>query len=450
MIPVMETPRKAKDLGAVFKDAGHSLYMVGGAVRDFLLGKPSDDVDFTTDATPEEVMALFPGKVIPTGIKHGTVTVRYRKESFEVTTFRSEGAYSDSRHPDSVTFVRDLAGDLMRRDFTINAFAADAITGEITDLHGGMADLEAKVIRAIGNPGERFSEDALRMLRACRFAAKLGFSVEEGTLEAIRKLSKNIRAVSAERIREELFKTLASPNPVIGIRLMKETGLLREVLPEVDALSGVSQGGFHTLDVFEHTMAALDEAAKRNSELVVRVAVLLHDIGKPSCMRTDGNRPTFHGHDKAGARMADSVMKRLKCSNDERGMVTLLVGEHMFHYTRDWSDGAVRRFMARVGDEAMPLLLELRRCDEAAIPLLPASERLTDELEERILREREKGSALSLKDLAVTGKDLMELGIPGGPGLGKCLNHLLSKVVEEGKGNTREELLAEARLWMKG
>ena len=241
-------------LGKIFSSHGWQLYLVGGAVRDYILGIPNDDYDYATDASPEEVMAMFPHHCIPTGLQHGTVTVRFRKQSYEVTTFRSEGDYSDGRHPDSVEFVRSLESDLERRDFTINAFAASCTDGHIIDMHGGYEDLENHTIRAIGNPHERFGEDALRMIRACRFASKLDFSIEDETFNAIKEKAGTILKVSQERIKEELFKIIGGPHPVKGIELMRKTGLLHYILPELERCTGVEQAGFHTLDVYAHTL----------------------------------------------------------------------------------------------------------------------------------------------------------------------------------------------------
>ncbi len=295
-------------LGKKFNEAGFSLYLVGGAVRDFLLKKENDDADFTTDATPDEVIKLFPKATIPTGIKHGTVTVIFNKQSYEITTFRTEGKYSDSRHPDSVSFVRSLEEDLSRRDFSVNAFAASTKDGSIIDLHNGFEDLQNKVIRAIGCPKERFDEDALRMLRAVRFAAKLGFKIEENTFNAIKNDAKRITIISKERIREEVFKIVNSPNPSYGFKLLRESGLLKYIIPELDNSFGFEQLGNHKEDVFSHTLSALEIARKYDYPFIVKLAILFHDLGKIEARRGNKNDGyTFYGHEAISADIAKKV-----------------------------------------------------------------------------------------------------------------------------------------------
>lgn len=432
-------------LGEIFRQAGHELYLVGGAVRDWLLGLENDDWDFTTDALPEEVMALFPRRCIPTGIEHGTVTVRFRGRSYEVTTFRSEGSYSDGRHPDSVTFVRSLESDLERRDFTINAFAANTSDGIIIDLHNGMRDLKDHVVRAIGDPEERFREDALRMLRACRFASRLDFTLDEATEAAATKLSGNIRLISAERIREELFKLLMGRNPVRGLELMRRTGLLAHVLPELMDCYGVEQVGRHHEDVYHHCLTTLEMARRHSYPLIVRIAALLHDVAKPRCLKVEADGTTsFHGHDRLGGEMVDAMMRRLKSSNEERELASLLVREHMFNYTGEWSDGAVRRFIRRVGAQNIEPLIQLRIADAQA---MDPSCRLDGlwAFEERMKGEIGRKVPLSVKDLAVDGNDLMALGIPRGPMLGKVLSALLEAVLDD-EGLNSPEVLSDFAL----
>lgn len=430
-------------LGKIFSSHGWQLYLVGGAVRDYILGIPNDDYDYATDASPEEVMAMFPHHCIPTGLQHGTVTVRFRKQSYEVTTFRSEGDYSDGRHPDSVKFVRSLESDLERRDFTINAFAASCTDGHIIDMHGGYDDLVNHTIRAIGNPHERFGEDALRMIRACRFASKLDFSIEDETFNAVKEKAGTILKVSQERIKEELFKIIGGPHPAKGIELMRKTGLLHYILPELERCTGVEQTGFHTLDVYSHTLRALDYAAKKGFSLYVRLAVLFHDIAKPECRREssgEGRRYTFFGHDREGALMTEEIMKRLKCSNREIETVSHLVAEHMFNYSPSWTDGALRRFIRRVGEDSLEMLFEVRQCDQSAIDNLDPSLDTLSQLKERIGAELEKKNALSIKDLAVGGNDLIALGVKKGPALGRTLSYLLDAVLEDPSLNEKEKL----------
>lgn len=435
--------QKIKELAERFENAGYTLYLVGGAVRDFLLGKKNDDYDFTTDARPEEVMDLFKGHTIPTGIKHGTITVRFKGESFEITTFRTEGDYTDSRHPDNVVFVRSIESDLERRDFTINAFAANTITGEILDLNGGFEDLKAKRIKAIGNAEERFREDALRMMRACRFSAKLGFEVEEGTLNAITKLKDNIEKVSKERIKEELFKIIDAPFACQGIELMRKTGLLSLILPELNACIGMQQLGLHDKDVYTHSLLTLEAATKMDYSITVKAAALLHDIGK--AVTREGNEVdgyTFYGHEVKGEMLSKQILKRLKCSNEEINAISHLIREHMFSYTPEWSDAAVRRFMLRVGAGNIKELFELRLCDIKAISGKMSFDSL-EELDNRIRAEQDKANALTLKDLKINGRTLMAKGIKG-PALGEMLNYLLDCVIENPSLNTEEQLLSLA------
>jgi len=437
-------PRILRELSGPFVENGHSLYLVGGAVRDFLLGKENDDFDFTTDARPEEVIALFPGRTIPTGIKHGTVTVRFRGQSYEITTFRTEGDYSDGRHPDSVSFVRSLESDLERRDFTINALACSLETGRILDFHGGIEDLERHMIRAIGVPEKRFQEDALRMMRACRFSSKLDFEVEESTLEAIRRNAGNIVHVSAERIREELFKILSSDHPAKGLLLLQESGLMKYILPELEEGIGMRQKGMHRYDVFGHIIAAVQASADLKAPLAVRLAALLHDIGKPRSMRLKGGEPTFYSHEIISERLARDILSRLKCSNEEIETCALLVREHMFNYSDEWSDSAVRRFLLRVGRENIPLLFALRRADQLAIDG-SVNEAALKRLSERIQLEIDRGSALTIRDLKINGRDLMELGMRPGPEMGARLSELLELVIENPELNEREKLLSISR-----
>lgn len=427
-------------LNSVFRKNGYSLYVVGGAVRDYILSLHNDDYDFTTDARPEEVIRMFAHHVIPTGLQHGTVTVRFRGQSYEVTTFREESGYSDSRHPDSVSFVRSLKSDLERRDFTINAFAADCEDGTIIDLHKGMDDLKAGLIRAIGDPDERFREDALRMLRAVRFASKLGFTIEDETFKAIQRAAHTILSVSWERIREELFKIIASDHPALGIETMRKAGLLHYVLPELEACINVTQGPLHHSDVYTHSLETLEMAREHSYPLSVRLAALLHDIAKPQCRKESAEGITFYNHDREGAAAADAVMLRLKCSNEERSRVTALVLNHMFCYTPEWSDGAVKRFVIRVRKENLDGLFSLRIADATAIDR-NADLSLLWQLEERIEKLESAQEAMSLKDLAVNGQDLKSAGISPGPVMGKTLAWLLEKVLDQPELNTKAELM---------
>ena len=429
-----------REFSEIFISNGYTLYLVGGAVRDFLLGKENHDYDFTTDAEPGDVKRMF-RRTIDTGIKHGTVTVIFQKRHFEVTTFRTENDYTDSRHPDSVTFVKSLEEDLRRRDFTINAMAASLPDGKIIDLHEGRKDLRRSLIRAIGNPEERFREDALRMMRACRFSSQLGFDIEEGTLSAMAELSGTIQKVSAERIKEELFRMVGGKAPEKGLEAMRRTGLMDEILPELSRTYGFRQGGMHSEDLYTHLILALKAANERDYSIEVKLAALFHDIGKVDTRAEGEEREyTFYGHERKSAELADRIFRRLRTSNEEREKVTHLIANHMFSYTPDWTDSAVRRFIRKVGIENIDPLFQLRISDIAATVGARPDPTLLFMFAERINAELEKENALSLKDLCIDGRKLISLGIPSGPAIGKILNALLEEVIEDPSLNDEDYL----------
>ena len=434
-------PDKIKQFASIFNDHGFSLYIVGGAVRDYLLGIKNSDYDFCTDARPDQVMAIF-RKVIPTGIKHGTVTVLFKDESFEVTTFRTEGAYSDQRHPDNVTFVTSLEEDLSRRDFTVNAFAANCLDGKIIDLFNGEQDLKNGIIRAIGNPRERFTEDALRMMRLARFCSKLGFSCDKATKEAATELGSNISAVSQERIFDELSKILMSPKPTVGLKILEDTGVLAHILPEVQKCREIEQTKVGATDVLEHIYIAVDAAATLGYSLTVRLAALLHDIAKPVTMTVNQyGFLRFYGHDVKSAEMARDVMRRLKCSNRMIDDVCIIIANHMVKYNDNWTDGAVKRFICRVGRENIDNLFELQWCDQIA----SEGRSRVDEYDEFITRIHDlENQPMSIKDLAVSGDDLAKAGIPKSRVMGEILNQLLEMVLDYPTLNTKETLLKQA------
>ncbi|NLZ76740.1 MAG: HD domain-containing protein, partial [Spirochaetales bacterium] len=417
---------RIKRFASAFHDNGYSLYIVGGAVRDFLLGLKNSDLDFTTDARPEEVVALF-RTVIPTGIAHGTVTVIFEGKHYEVTTFRSEGEYKDGRRPSSVTFIPSLEEDLKRRDFTINAFAASAVTGKIIYHHGGGQDLKDGIIRAIGNPRERFGEDALRIMRAARFSGKLGFGIEEETFAAMGALKENLRLVSVERIWDELVRLIKSDHPGKGLRYLHDSGALAVILPELAQGDGVLQKGFHHEDVLQHSFTTCQKAADLGASGFVRLAALFHDIGKPATRKPDGDRFSFHNHEVAGEALVKTILKRLKASNEEIDTVSHLVRHHMFSYTPGMTDSAVRRFIVRVGVEHIEDLFTLRIADQLAIGGR-ADIALLDEFSKRIDGIITSDDALSIKDLAIGGNDLLALGIPKGRRIGQTLRYLLETV----------------------
>lgn len=432
-------PAKIKHFASLFKNNGFQIFIVGGAVRDYILNKKNDDYDFATDAMPQDVQKIF-YKVIPTGLQHGTVTVLFQGESYEVTTFRTESNYSDNRHPDSVKFVSTLEEDLSRRDFTVNALACDCNSGEIIDYNNGIEDLKKGVIRAIGNPYTRFNEDALRMLRAFRFSAKLGFQIDDATYKAVVDLSKNILNVSAERIKDELVKTVCSDYPEKGLMEMKDSGLMQYILPELVNTVGVKQDRMHKYDVFEHTLRTVKATAKLQANSIVRLAALFHDIGKPQVQGKKDGHFTFFQHEIVGADLTYKIMNRLKFSTNTRDKVVNLVNNHMFFYTPDWSDGAVKRFINRVGKENLIDLFELRKSDHLAIledlpNLLPLEDRIK-ELENQ---------PLTLKDLSINGVDLMQEGIPRNKILGILLKELLEFVIDDPTINTKDQLLKIAK-----
>lgn len=435
-------PEKIKQFASIFKENGYSLYIVGGAVRDHLLGIQNSDWDFCTDALPQQVMEIFK-HVIPTGIKHGTVTVLFKGDQFEVTTFRTEGAYSDMRHPDSVKFVRSLEEDLSRRDFTVNAFAADCLDGTIIDLFNGMSDLENKVIRAIGVPHERFQEDALRMMRLARFCSRLGFDADPATLEAATELSQNIAFVSAERICDELTKTLMTKKPTVGLSILEKTGVMAAILPELIDCRKCEQTKVGASDVLEHIYNAVDATASFNYNLVVRMAALLHDIGKPSCLKLNAyGFMRFYGHDVKSAEMARDVLKRLKCSNAFMDQVCIIIENHMVKYQSNWTDGAVKRFINRVGKENINNLFELQWCDQIA----SEGKSRVEAYEEFIARIKEaETQPLTVKDLAITGNDLAKIGIPKSKVMGEILNQLLDMVLDYPTLNSKEILENQAK-----
>ena len=437
----MKFSKDITELATVFNESGFSLYLVGGAVRDYILGKENNDYDFTTDAEPQDVKKLFK-RTIDTGIKHGTVTVIFHGHHYEITTFRTEGDYLDSRHPESVHFVKSLEEDLMRRDFTINAFAASLPDGKIIDLHDGMKDLRHKTIRAIGNPEKRFKEDALRMMRAARFSSQLGFRIERETLKAMHELHGTITHVSAERIREELWKLVNGKNPRNGLEAMRETEIMDEILPELSETYGFEQGGMHRETLYEHLVLALECARDHDYPLTVKLAALLHDIGKVRTREEGGGERewTFYGHDTVSAEMADRVFRRLKASNDERESVVHLIRNHMFSYTPDWTDSAVRRFINRIGTENINSLFFLRVCDiSATVGHKPVPDNLLA-FSERINAELDKENALTIKDLRINGNRLRELGIKPGPAMGEILKRLLDEVIETPEKNNEDYL----------
>jgi putative nucleotidyltransferase with HDIG domain len=421
--------------------AGHETVAVGGGVRDALLGRPVAGLwDLATQAVPAEVIALFP-QAVPTGVEHGTVTLPDPAGAIEITSYRSDHGYSDARRPDRVSFGTTLAGDLRRRDFTVNALAYDPRAGTLLDATGGREDLAARRLRAVGDPRARLREDALRSLRAARLAAVLGFELESATRRALAEVGDLVPRLSAERVRDELTKLLLAPRPSVGLRVLEEAGLLALVLPELDACRGVGQNRHHRFDVYVHTLRAIDESAP---EPRLRWAALAHDLGKPATrvVREDGEA-TFHGHAAVGAEIADRLLERLRLPRAEREAIVLLVREHLFDYRAEWSDAAVRRFVRRVGAEALPDLFALRVADAIATGADPPRLDAIRALSERIERVLAARPPLSVTDLAIDGRDVMAtLGLAPGPRVGRLLDHLLEEVLDDPAANERTRLLA--------
>ena len=452
----VKVPDVLRRMNEIFEANGKEAYLVGGAVRDMLLGKKAADLDVATDASPEEVIAMFK-KVIPTGIAHGTVTVHFQHQEIETTTFRIEGKYSDGRHPDKVQYASSIEEDLSRRDFTMNAIAVSLKDGSLVDPFGGIEDIKKKCIRAVGNPYERFSEDGLRPVRAIRFASQLGFAIEENTAKAI--ADENVRKVttgiSMERFRDEFVKILKSEKPSVGLKLLEEKEILSLFIPEFKACRNCIQGdkrGFHDFDVADHLFYAADGAPKE--KLNVRLAALFHDIGKPDVKRVeerDGEKiVTFYNHESVSEKKCREIMTRLKFSNAEIENVSHLVKEHMFFYESTWSNAAVRRFIVRVKKECIEDLFDLRLADvygmhNAKVVALSPTVSNLNELSDRIKEIDAENSALSLKDLAVNGSDLIKMGIKAGKKLGWILNELLECVLDNPSENTKENLLEIAK-----
>jgi tRNA nucleotidyltransferase (CCA-adding enzyme) len=433
-----------KKIIAALESHGYEAYAVGGCVRDSLLGRMPQDWDITTSATPEQVKALFP-RTIDTGIAHGTVTVMLEGTGYEVTTYRIDGEYEDARHPKEVTFTSNLLEDLKRRDFTINAMAYNETDG-LVDAFDGIGDLNAGVIRCVGDPAERFTEDALRMLRAVRFAAQLGFSVEERTRQAVALLAGTIAKVSAERIQMELNKLLVSAHPE-ELRQAYELGLTGVFLPEFDVMMETAQNSKHHLyTVGEHTIRVMQNL---RADRTLRLAALFHDVAKPVCKTTDADgKNHFKGHPAVGAGMTVDILKRLKYDNATIDRVAVLV---RYHDDRpELTARNVRRAMNRIGAEHIPMLLELRRADILAQSMYRRDDKLAQidgfaELYRQIL---ENGECVTKKDLAIGGKELIALGMKPGPKIGEVMDALLDAVLEDPSINTQENLTELAHKMM--
>lgn len=436
----IQLPDKVGYIITKLESAGYEAYAVGGCVRDSVLGRTPSDWDVTTSAKPQQVKEIF-RRTIDTGIQHGTVTVMLDREGFEVTTYRIDGEYEDSRHPKEVVFTSNLIEDLGRRDFTINAFAYNDRSG-IVDAFGGMEDLKNGVIRCVGEAKERFGEDALRMLRAVRFSAQLGFAIAEDTRAAIRELAPNLKNISAERIQAELVKLLMSDNPDY-MRTAYELGITKVVLPELDAAFATTQHNpHHQYTVGEHLIQTLLHIRADKS---LRIAALLHDIGKPQVKTTDEEGiDHFYGHVQVSERMAVDILKRFKFDNDTLSKVQ--------HYIRHHDDmpkpnaRSVRRAINKIGTAYFPQILEIRRADTLAQSDYQRAEKLAqiDKTQQLYIEIMEKQQCVSLKTLEITGNDLIALGVPKGKPIGAMLNALLEDVMQNPENNEHGYLLGKA------
>ncbi|MBA2381589.1 MAG: HD domain-containing protein [Chloroflexi bacterium] len=442
-------PEAVRDLLTALWRDGHAAYVVGGALRDILAGRETSDTtdwDLATSALPEQTAALFDDAAYEN--RFGTVAVRRAGAEYQITTFRSDHDYADFRRPHRVEFGTSLAADLARRDFTMNALAWGAGPGEagggvgprpgLVDPFDGVADIGARLIRAVGEPRTRFEEDALRIVRAIRFAATLGWTIEATTLDAIRATAPLVAHLSGERIAAELDKLLAADRPSVGLRLLADTGVLAAISPELAAQRGVAQNKVPGEDLWDHTVRTVDESANLPT---VRLAALLHDIGK-AATAADGH---FYGHDSAGAVLADELLDRLHVPTTTRQRVVNLVRQHMFRYERTWGDPAVRRFLAKVGPDAVDDLFALREADNAGSGVPRDADDLGG-FRARIAAELKGGAILDRSALTIDGSDLIEeLDVPPGPEVGRILAALFERVVENPGLNDRHALLGLAR-----
>lgn len=439
----IKMPGKVNKIIGVLQEAGFEAYAVGGCIRDSLLGRTPNDWDITTSAKPMEVKALF-SHTIDTGIQHGTVTILLDREGFEVTTYRIDGEYEDGRHPKEVSFTGSLEEDLKRRDFTINALAYNETAGLI-DIFEGQRDLKDGIIRCVGNAEERFTEDALRMLRAIRFSAQLGYRIEENTLAAIHKLAGNLEKISAERIQTELLKLMVSPHPDY-LRTAYECGVTKVFFPEFDlAMETLQNHPHHCYNVGEHILHSLIEVP---ADKVLRLTMLLHDIAKPQCLTVDEKGIThFHGHEEMGAEMSRVILRRLRMDNDTTDKVCRLVRFH------DYGNGVapdrriVRRAVNKIGEDLFDDFILVKKADLLAQSMYLREEKLSNLAEwDACYREiREAEECVSLRTLAVNGRDLIAAGLQPGRELGNILKQLLDEVLETPEKNEKDYLISRAK-----
>jgi tRNA nucleotidyltransferase (CCA-adding enzyme) len=444
-VAVTSIPRDVTELCERLRSKGKRAWIVGGCVRDLLRQHVAADWDIATDARPQELLAVFP-RAIPTGIDHGTVTVVQSGHHYEITTLRGEGGYSDGRRPDWVEFVDDIAADLARRDFTVNAMAVDPVDAKLIDPFDGRGDLARGVLRAVGEAKERFAEDGLRVLRAARFVATLELTLDPETEAAIRPTLETFRKVAMERVRDEWTKTMKARTPSRAFEVMRKTGILEVTCPELLEGVGLRQNRYHAYDVWRHALECMDACAV---DPVLRIAALLHDVGKPRTRAWSDETQdyTFYDHDRVGAEIAEPIAARLRFSNDERLRIVSLVRNHLLHYSDEWTDTAVRRWIRRVGSDRVADLYALNEADVRAKgrDFEPDLEALAG-LKAHVASVLAKGAALSTRDLKVNGHDLIrELGLRPGRMIGDVLDALLEAVTMDPTLNAPDALLALAR-----
>lgn len=439
-----QLPKSVNIILEKFTEAGYEIYIVGGAVRDTIMGKMINDWDFTTNATPEEILKVIPGGLYNN--EFGTVFTDNPNDPtrpHEITTFRKEEGYTDARHPDKIVWGKSLEEDLSRRDFTINAMALE-VKGErqeLKDFYNGQKDIEAKLIRAVGDADERFSEDALRMMRAVRIASELGFLIEEKTFEAIKKNAPLISKIAKERVKEEFFKLLASPNPYDGMIHLKDSGLMAEILQEMEKCFGVEQkspGRHHIYDVGNHLLMSLKNC--KSTDTITRFATLVHDIGKPQTYKKlENGTITFYNHEMVSTKIAENIADRFRFSNKEKDKFIKLIRWHQFTVDEHQTDSAIRRIVRNVGLENMEDMLSLRVADRLGGGARETSWRL-EEFKKRLIEVQKQ--PFSVTDLKIDGNDIMKkLDLKPGPEIGKILNDLFEKVVNKEIENTKEDLL---------
>ena len=442
----MVIPKEVKSVIENLQKAGFEAYIVGGCVRDFLLDKEPKDWDVTTNAKPEEIQKIFPDSFYENNFLTVTARTGSKKSELaeiEITTYRSEAKYSDKRHPDQVKYAKNLEEDLSRRDFTVNAMAMDE-KKKVVDLFEGQKDLKKKIIKTVGNPEERFNEDALRMLRAVRFATTLDFKIEEKTAKAIRENSIWLEAISKERIRDEFLKIIMADNAADGIELLRELGLLKYIVPELLENYGVSQNKHHIYDCYNHAIKSLDFTAKKKFNMYVRLAALLHDIGKPKAKNGEGEDATFYNHEIIGAKMTFQILNNLKFSKKDVEKITKLVRYHLFYYNVDEvGESSVRRLVKNVGPENMEELLQVRQADRIGSGVPKAEPYKLRHL--KYIIDKVSQDPISAKMLEINGNDLMSiLNIKPGPKIGQILDILLGYVLDNPKKNEKEFLGKEA------